>query len=260
MKKFLMVGDTHGNGSWMRKQMTLARELECDAVIQLGDFGLWPGGESYLNVIKKEYWRHQKNAVPVYWIDGNHDWHDRIDGMIEEDDPATEEGFYKVEAGCYYIPRGNVWEWEGVRFGALGGAYSIDRKHRQLGLSWWKQEIPSDQNVDTLIDNASKVGGIDVLLTHEAPALPPTMSHIKDMPLSDLSRDRVRRAMVGSGAKMNFHGHYHWFHDTQTDVGRVVGLNCDPYCRRQGGPSQGVLVVEDGKIEFGTIGNDRTRI
>jgi hypothetical protein len=71
-----------------------------------------------------------------------------------------------------WADRGAVWEWCGVRFDAFGGAVSIDQEWRTAGLSWWATEEIKDAEVDRLIDRAGP-GGVDVLLTHDAPCYPP---------------------------------------------------------------------------------------
>ena len=52
----------------------------------------------------------------------------------------------------------------------MGGAYSIDKRFREEGISWWPQESPSEEEFksakETLISNGRRV---DYILTHTCP-------------------------------------------------------------------------------------------
>ncbi len=41
-RRVLVAGDIHGNVSWIRRLCDLAQQHDCDAILQLGDFGFWP--------------------------------------------------------------------------------------------------------------------------------------------------------------------------------------------------------------------------
>ena len=52
MTRVLLVGDTHGNQRWLQGTVfpTAARE-DVDLIVQIGDFGWWPGnagGDAFL--------------------------------------------------------------------------------------------------------------------------------------------------------------------------------------------------------------------
>ena len=78
-----------------------------------------------------------------------------------------------------WADRGAVWSWHGVRFGALGGAVSIDRSVRVENESWWSTETITDLEVDTLIARAPD--GLDVPVAHDAPIIPPGIRPLEDL-------------------------------------------------------------------------------
>ncbi|GAC1492672.1 MAG: hypothetical protein NVS2B15_12760 [Pseudarthrobacter sp.] len=67
------------------------------------------------------------------------------------------------------LPNGTVIERDGVRIGGLGGAYSVDKKHRTEGRDWSPQEEPSPEEAERLIAECSKGPRLDILLTHDIP-------------------------------------------------------------------------------------------
>jgi len=94
-----------------------------------------------------------------------------------------------------------------VRFGALGGAFSIDWRDRTPGKSWWPQEITTQADVETLGDEA-----LDVLVSHEAPADVPLTGFrlpAEDQVRTDEVRELVRDAVRATQPKLVLHGHWH---------------------------------------------------
>jgi hypothetical protein len=58
--------------------------------------------------------------------------------------PTRPDGFVEVTDRILWAPRGHRWTWQGVRFLALGGAFSIDRQYRKLDSGrwgWFKEEV-----------------------------------------------------------------------------------------------------------------------
>ena len=99
-----------------------------------------------------------------------------------------------VRPSIIHLMRGQVYEIEGKRFFAMGGASSHDiqdgilelddpdfkRKRRQLDArnamyrvnhqSWWKEELPSEEEYQTAKDNLERCGwAVDYIITHCCP-------------------------------------------------------------------------------------------
>lgn len=202
-RRVLLAGDTHGNGRWVGHLCKLARTHSCEVIVQLGDFGFWPHTADGLRLLAEVEWHAQRNGVArLVWIDGNHENHDAL-GELE---PET-DGTVDIGSRCAYLPRGHRWEWRGFRFGALGGAFSIDWRHRVLGESWWPQEVLTAADVDRLGDER-----LDVLVCHDAPAgvplrglaLPPA-DEVRASEVRDLIAEAVRRTQP----RLVVHGHWH---------------------------------------------------
>lgn len=237
--RLLVAGDWHGNATWGRNLIRQAADLRISTLLQLGDFGIWTRRETnrYLGWLEREATR---CGVTVFPISGNHEDYDEVDAFEEHPDP---DGFVSLRPHVRWIPRGHRWVWEGVRFGALGGAFSIDWRDRIPGRSWWPQrEEVGDHDVTRLGE-----APLDVLVTHEAPAgMEPPPRFIVPRSTDDRSREsrvRVLRAMRATHPRLVLHGHWHTrsskvVEDHDGTVFRVEGLASD---EEASGESWGVL-------------------
>ena len=199
-----MAGDWHGNRDWAEACFEAAARHGCDAVVQLGDFGLWPGRE--------DAWLDHVDGLaaaagaPLVWIDGNHENHDALDRWRQG---ADSSGLVRMRDSVQWATRGARWDWEGVRFGALGGAVSMDRFLRRRGVNWWAGEVVTQADVDRLGD-----APLDVLLTHAAPTTFPGPYRPLPLPKPILDdarevRSLLDQAVARTGPALVLHGHYH---------------------------------------------------
>ena len=220
--RVLLAGDWHGNVAWADGCLEAAAGAGCEAVLQLGDFGLWPGREAaYLDHLDASA---SAAGVRLVWIDGNHENHDALDAWRDKADGA---GLVRMRPNVVWASRGARWEWSGVRFGALGGAVSIDRFLRRAGANWWPQEAPTAADVDRLGD-----APLDVLATHAAPAA--VAFPFRPLPLPQDIIDDARRsravldqAVARTRPRLVVHGHHHLRHRADLPGYRVEGLAHD---------------------------------
>lgn len=220
--KVMLAGDWHGNQSWARFSCEIAARSGCRAIVQLGDFGLWPGREdAWLDHVDGCA---RDAGLEVVWIDGNHENHDALDAWRSSSD---ERGLVRMRDRVTWATRGSRWEWAGVRFGALGGAVSLDRFLRREGRSWWPQESISSADVDRLGDSR-----LDVLVTHTPPTPAAPSSQRLPFPEAVLADDRIARRRVDEAIKRTApalvaHGHLHVRYTSVRDGWCVEGLAHD---------------------------------
>ena len=144
------------------------RMTQEDYVIVLGDFGLlWHEDKTYRHWLS---WLEQK-PFTILWLDGNHENHDWIGRL-----PVTEwhgGNVHRIADNILHLMRGQIFELSGKNFFVMGGADSIDKAHRQTGISWWPQEVPSAAEGMEALDrlHAWHAAGhrIDYVLTHTCP-------------------------------------------------------------------------------------------
>jgi len=204
------------------------------AIVQVGDFGFWAEGwgtEHYLDSIEKDA---REYGIPVYWLDGNHEDHSR---KAEFNDPEN-------RPMTTYLPRGFRWDWWGKRFMAVGGAMSVDKHYRKEGVSWWPEELLTDDEVDY----ACRDDGIpvDVVFSHDCPrgvnipgVGPDTKSGVRGSWPADvlyeaeIHRNKVRKIWESVMPGLWVHGHYHIPYVSYLARGndgphtKFIGLGCD---------------------------------
>lgn len=218
----MLAGDWHGNRSWARVSCEAAARSGCIALVQLGDFGLWPGREdTWLDHVDGCA---RDAGVEVVWIDGNHENHDALDEWRSKRDAR---GLVRMRDHVTWATRGSRWEWHGVRFGALGGAVSLDRFLRRQGKSWWPQESISPADLERLGHDR-----LDVLVTHTPPSPLEASSQRFPFPEEVLADDRLARSKVDEAVRRTrptlvAHGHLHVRYTSLREGWRVEGLAHD---------------------------------
>lgn len=233
--KILLVGDTHGNGGFVRTAVKRYAEVsEADVIFQLGDFG-FTFHEHFIECV-------QDVGLPWYWLDGNHDNHDFLsepkrdaDGNVIDLPPFSDPSrFHEIWPNIFYSARGHAWEWDGVHFLTCGGAFSIDRAYRTQHVSWWPQELITDAEVDRCVSQ----GKVDIVLSHDAPAgVDPLEAMLEATGYkvgveSRLNREQMTKIIQACQPSHLYHGHYHFAYTGTADNGngglvKVRGLDCD---------------------------------
>lgn len=150
----VLVGDIHG---FYKVVADTAKKYPYAEIIQVGDFGFWPGlRERYTPPPRK-----------IYFIDGNHDDIGALVGLS----PFEWENPVEIWPNAMYVPRGTVMELDGKTILFMGGAKSIDRAWRRKNSgvnAWFEDEVirPRDQLHAVLSANGKK---IDLMVTHTPP-------------------------------------------------------------------------------------------
>ena len=108
-----------------------------------------------------------KKPYNILWVDGNHENFD----VINEYPAEMWNGgkIHRIRENIIHLMRGQVFTIENKKFFTMGGAYSIDRYMRKKGISWWPQELPSDEEYKEATENLLKNDDIDYIISHTAP-------------------------------------------------------------------------------------------
>ena len=193
-----VTGDIHGNPSRLStdifpEQKEMTKE---DYVILLGDVGLvWDyKGESK----NEKYWLDwlETKSFTTLFIDGNHENFSRLNSYEVSEFCGGNASF--IRPSVIHLKRGQVLNLQGKKFFTFGGAKSHDtsdgilepgdkrikewdknynKMFRVNGVSWWREEMPSQEEMDEGICNLQKENNkVDYILTH----CPPT-SVLKQM-------------------------------------------------------------------------------
>ena len=240
-----VFGDWHMNSAWATRVITdVADATTGRDWYHVGDFGMWSTqprseGRAYLDAVQTAL---TSVGATLHVVLGNHENYDLLDDFVRA------EAGWSALAGwdrICFAPRAHVWAHPDtdVSMAALGGAGSIDLRLRRLGRDWWMQEQITEANVATLVDILPP-GGVDVFLSHEAPAGIPVFG---DATVNGFADDKVvaycwaqrvllREALDAATPTWALHGHWHHFHtgtvhgtrrDGQPYTTRVLGLDRD---------------------------------
>jgi len=223
--KVLLVGDSHGNISFLRTAIRHAKEMEADLIIQLGDFGYWEhtsNGHWFLAKVNKMA---LNVKIPFYWIDGNHENHTLLRKKYGNDSTSDSEFFdgkfyhselWPIRSNVFYMPRGSIHSINGHNFMAFGGSYSIDKSSRTEGRSWWPEEMPTIQDLDKAIETYKNFDGpINTLLSHDAPyeadmyKLLSESAHARVINDAEHVRKTISNLIYKIYPDTIYHGHYH---------------------------------------------------
>lgn len=209
----MFVGDTHGSSWDLTRAINAAGARDISHMIVLGDFGFWAAshGVGFLDQTNK---RLAEQNITLYWVDGNHEDHRALNEL-----PLAEDGTRPIRSNIFHLPRGFRWTWGELRFLAFGGAYSVDRDWRKLGVSYFTEETATPEQIQHAV-----AGGVtDVLIMHDSPAGVP--NDITDIPENQekgvewfgqhnidnatAHRELLRPLLTETKPAIIFHGHYH---------------------------------------------------
>jgi predicted phosphodiesterase len=228
--KVALQGDTHGNTTAMHRAIMRAKRAGIDTLVQLGDFGFWSGnkGAKFLDNVSNFAETH---GVTVLWVDGNHEDH----FLLRAEHPLNVYDVVReIRPHVKHLERGSVWKWAGRTCASMGGAVSVDKNRRRIGVSWWPDEEISMRDIERLEKNLALIGadGIDVLFSHDCPfeAVPPPVrrndgswpGHI--LRQADNHRKTMSEVVKIAQPKLIVHGHYHSYYRQEIDDLKVVGL------------------------------------
>ena len=162
-----VTGDCHGNFARFEQKhfSEQANMTKDDAVIIAGDFGgVWFGDSRDDETLD---WL-ERLPFTLAFVCGNHENYDALERY-----PVAEwhgGKVHRIRPHVLHLMRGQIFELEGSRFFTMGGAKSHDTNHRINHISWWRQELPSDEEYSEALQNLERYNWqVDYIITHCAP-------------------------------------------------------------------------------------------
>lgn len=206
-----ITGDTHIpvdisklNSKNFPQQRTMSKK---DFVIIAGDCGaVWDKSKS------DEYWQKwlKERKFTTLFVDGNHENFELLNKY-----PVVEWNgglVHMINDSLIHLMRGQVYNIDGLKIFTMGGATSVDKYRRTEGVSWWKEEIPSQEEFNNALDNLDKHNWeVDIVVTHTTSLrMMERMGYKKENnPLNkffDLLEDELK-------FKKWYFGHFHFDHE-----------------------------------------------
>lgn len=206
--KIILTGDTHANID----RLLFINDSEMtkdDIVIILGDFGvIWGDSEMTDWCLKK---LSEKNFTTAF-LDGNHE-------NFHEIARLEKKAFWNggkvgiLPHDIIHLLRGEIYNIEGRIIGVCGGANSIDLWHRREGISWWREEEITDNDINNFMAAAGKYNNeIDIILSHDAPAsMIPIVKLYSGVNDGDISNSQKQLEKINQLVKFKkwYFGHWH---------------------------------------------------
>ena len=165
-----VTGDTHSYidvGKITTKMWPESKNFtENDFLIICGDFGfIWDNSKTDKAWLK---WFQEKPFITLF-CDGNHENFDLIYRYPVVDYLGGK--VHKINEHLYHLMRGEVYTIQGKKFFVMGGATSIDKHLREDRISWWKEELPSEDEYANALKNLENKGNkVDYIISHCAPS------------------------------------------------------------------------------------------
>lgn len=168
--RVFITGNIHGKLGIDRlseDNFLLQKELNSrDNLIILGDFGLiWDENiedEMLLDDLDSRDYN-------ILFVDGAHENFD----LLNKYDVVEIYGgkAHKIRDNIYHLIRGEVYTIAGKKYLVFGGGESLDKDIREEGVSYWKEEIPSEEDWNNLKLNLNKYNNyVDYILTYTPPS------------------------------------------------------------------------------------------
>lgn len=202
-----------------------------DCVIICGDFGgVWNRNEESSREAKLMDWLENRPFTTLF-VDGNHENFDRLYAYPVEKWHGGK--VHKIRPSVIHLMRGQVFEIDGKSIFAFGGASSHDiaggilepddpdfkKKKKKLDqgwypyrvnhVSWWKQELPSEEEMQEGIENlAAHDNKVDFIVTHCCASSTQNLLG-GGLYKTDILTEYHEKIRQNTSFKKWFFGHYH---------------------------------------------------
>lgn len=155
-----VIGDTHRTKN-VKKLLDIKNLTDKDYVIITGDCGI-----IMPDLHKELLYEFEKKEFTILYCDGNHEGFEVLNSYPIE--VWNGGNVHRIGRNVYHLMRGQVFTIEGKKIFTFGGAETVDKINRVIGIDWWEEEIPSYKEMDmalkNLKDNDYKV---DFIISHD---------------------------------------------------------------------------------------------
>ena len=164
MSHIYITGDTHGDIDFIKLHYFAGENPQLtftDYMIVCGDFGgVWSN-----RTLCADLKRYKELNYTILFVDGNHENFDILNSYPVKNWHGGK--IHRIAPNIIHLMRGQVYNIDGKKFFTFGGGTSVDKMYRKEGVSWWKQEMPSSEEIEEAHRNLSNNSyEVDYIITH----------------------------------------------------------------------------------------------
>ena len=215
-----ITGDIHGEVFRVSEMIAKYEITPKDVIVILGDVGMNYYGNKRGDRHRKK--KLNKHGIPILCIHGNHEM--RPESLITYREDQWHGGTVYVEEefpNLFFAKDGEVYDLEGTKAIAIGGAYSVDKWYRlQMDLHWFPDEQPSAEIKARVEKKLEELNWqVDVVLTHTCPqSYTPTEAFLPGLDQSTVDKS-TELWLDTIEKKLNYNAWYcgHWHIEKRID-------------------------------------------
>lgn len=204
-----ITGDTHGSYDF-DKLLTFAQDhpelTRKDFVIIAGDFGaIWSEESLALDLLPYE-----QLSFTVLFVDGNHENFNLLNKYRVENWNGGR--VHIISPNIIHLMRGQIFCIEQKTFLTLGGATSTDRYLRKENENWWREETPTESDMQEAKKNLAQYNfRVDYIITHSCDEEALTNPLFYTVPLCGSQQENKLLTEFEKNVKYQhwYFGHYH---------------------------------------------------
>ena len=199
--KIGITGDIHGDLNLVRIKKSIKMGYDC--LIVAGDFGyLWDNSPEEIRALNEI----EKLPITILFIDGNHENYKLLNKYPVSYWKNSPVQF--IRKNVIHLLRGEVYRINKKKFFTFGGANSVDKEYLIENQSWWKEEMPTLEEMEnglySLEINNNKV---DYIITHTCSS--ELLPKIVKSPMEDELTDYLSQIKENTDYTKWFFGHMH---------------------------------------------------
>jgi len=162
-----ITGDIHGSPWRIIKHATKFKLTAEDIIIILGDVGANYYRDERDTLVKKHL---NRLAPTILCIHGNHEIRPGTISSYKQKNWNGGRVYYEKEyPKLLFAVDGEIFNLDGNRCIAIGGAYSVDKFYRICkGYGWWEDEQPSEE-IKAYVEKQLELNSVDIVLSHTCP-------------------------------------------------------------------------------------------
>lgn len=160
-----VTGDIHADIDRFKSKEAKQLKKE-DTLLICGDFGfVWDGSPKEQQILK---WIGARK-YHVLFVEGTHDNLDLLAAYPVVDFHGGKAR--QISGRCHQLLRGEIYRIEDDDIFAFGGGESPDMDVREEGVSWWRSELPTLEEIARARSNLALHGNVvDYIITHSPSA------------------------------------------------------------------------------------------